>query len=358
MVFTNSPLVSYVNLSPNYNVRTQSSITKITVHHTAGKGTAKHYVDGFARKSRGASANYCIGYEGEIGMSVEEKNRAWTSSSSWNDQRAVTIEASNDVVGGNWHVSDATVASIINLCTDICQRNNIPQLVFDGTKNGSYTWHCFYASTACPGPYLKELTPYIVQKVNEKIAGGGGVTPVPTPSGNPYPKPTTTVKPGATGNNVKWIQYQLNLLSYGLVIDGSYGQATTNSVADFQYKNNLPVSGNCTVATINKLAAIQAPSGFIYGGIDYSHTFDPIYYGSRYADLAAAFGTDQNALFNHYIQNGIKEMRQACATFNVQIYAANYEDLRNAFGPLTSKNAKKYVDHYNTNGYAEGRIAI
>ncbi len=51
-------------------------------------------------------------------------------------------------------------------------------------------------------------------------------------------------------------------------------------------------------------------------------------------------------------------MRQACATFNVQVYAATYKDLRDAFGPLNSKTAKKYVDHYNTNGYAEGRIAI
>lgn len=357
MAFTNSPLVTYVNLSPNYNVRTQSKITKITVHHTAGVGTAKRYCDGFASKARGASANYCIGYQGDIGMSVEEKNRAWTSSSSWNDQRAVTIEASNDEVGGNWHVSDATVASIINLCVDICQRNQIPSLYFDGTKNGSYTWHCFYAATACPGPYLKQITPYIVQKVNDRLAGGG---PTPTPVVvNPYKKPTTTVKSGSTGESVKWIQFQLNTFGYGLVVDGSYGPATTNSVKDFQVKNGLPSTGNCDMKTINALDGSVTPSGsFVYGGIDYCHTFDPIYYGSKYADLAAAFGTDQAALFNHYIQFGIKEMRQACATFNVQVYAANYKDLRDAFGPLNSKTAKKYVDHYNTNGYAEGRIAI
>lgn len=357
MGFTNSPLVSYVNLSPNYNVRTQPKITKITVHHTAGVGTAKRYCDGFAKKSRGASANYCIGYDGEIGMSVEEKNRAWTSSSSWNDQRAVTIEASNDVVGGNWHVSDATVASIINLSVDICQRNQIPNLYFDGTKNGSYTWHCFYAATACPGPYLKEITPYIVQRVNEILAGGP--TPTPVPTGNPYPKPTSTVKSGSTGSNVKWIQYQLNTFGYGLVVDGSYGPATTNSVKDFQTKLGFSATGNCDMKTINALDSSITPGGsFVYNGIDYCHTFDPVYYGSKYADLAAAFGTDQAKLFQHYIQFGIKEMRQACATFNVQVYAANYEDLRNAFGPLNSKTAKKYVDHYNTNGYAEGRIAI
>jgi len=355
MGFTNSSLVTYVNLSPNYNVRTQSKITKITVHHTAGVGTAKHYVDGFAKKSRKASANYCIGYQGDIGMSVEEKNRAWTSSSSWNDQRAITIEASNDQVGGNWHVSDATVASIINLCVDICQRNAIPNLVYDGTKNGSYTWHCMYAATACPGPYLKQLTPYIVQKVNEKLAAG----PVPTPTtGNPYPMPTSAVKAGAKGDNVKWIQFQLNYLGYCLIVDGVYGQATVNSVADFQSKNGLSITGNCDTKTINKLAAITPTGNFVYGGIDYSHTFDPVYYGSKYADLAQAFGSDQAALFNHYIKYGIAEMRQANATFNVQIYAANYKDLRDAFGPLNAKTSKKYVDHYNTFGYAEGRIAI
>ena len=356
MAFTNSPLVSYVNLSPNYNVRNQPTITKITVHHTAGVGTAKRWCDGFARKERQASANYCIGYEGEIGMSVEEKNRAWTSSSSWNDHRAVTIEASNDVVGGNWHVSDATVASIINLCVDICKRNGMPGLYFDGTKNGSYTWHCFYAATACPGPYLKSITPYIVQRVNEIIAAGGGVTPQPVV--NPYKKPTSTVKSGSTGESVKWIQFQLNLFGYGLIVDGSYGPATTNAVKDFQGKNGLAQSGNCDQKTIAALENNVNPGSFVYGGIDYCHTFDPIYYGSKYPDLAQAFGTDATKLFNHYIQFGIKEMRQACETFNVQVYAATYQDLRDAFGPLNSKTAKKYVDHYNTNGYNEGRIAI
>jgi len=354
MAFTNSSLVSYVKLSPNYNRRNQSKITKITIHHMAAKWTAKQCVDSFAKASRKASANYCIGYDGGIGMSVEEKNRSWCSDSSWNDHRAVTIELSNDTIGGNWHVSDATIASCIKLCVDVCQRNGISQLIFDGTKNGSLTWHCFYAATACPGDYLKSVTNYIVQKVNEILSGA---TPSPSGSGNPYPKPTTTVKPGASGNSVKWIQYQLNLCGYGLILDGIYGQATTNSVADFQLNHKLAITGICDTKTINALNSIPV-NNFIYGGVDYSHTFDPVYYNAKYADLNQAFHGDSTKLFNHYINNGIPELRQACSTFNVQIYAANYADLRNAFGPLTPNNAKQYVDHYNTFGYKEGRIAI
>lgn len=62
-------------------------------------------------------------------MYVEEKNRAWTSSSPSNDNQAITIEVAND--GGantNWHISDKALAKLIDLCVDICKRNGIASL--------------------------------------------------------------------------------------------------------------------------------------------------------------------------------------------------------------------------------------
>lgn len=75
----------------------------------------------------------------------------------------------------------------------------------------------------------------------------------PQPVINPYTKPTTPVNKGAKGDNVKWIQYQLNIYNYGLDIDGSYGPATTKAVSDFQKKYKLSVTGNCDMNTINVL---------------------------------------------------------------------------------------------------------
>lgn len=50
----------------------------------------------FLPTSRQASCNYGIGVDGRVGMYVEEKNRSWCSSSSANDQRAITIECASD----------------------------------------------------------------------------------------------------------------------------------------------------------------------------------------------------------------------------------------------------------------------
>ena len=162
---SNSSLASKSILSPNYNKRTEK-ICKITPHHAAGVLTAESLAKIFSSKSRGASSNYVIGNDGKIILVVDESNRAWTSSSAWNDQRAITIEVSNSKTGGNWPISDAAYNSLINLCVDICKRNGIDKLEFTGDKNGSLTMHKMFKATACPGPYLESKMPEIASKVN------------------------------------------------------------------------------------------------------------------------------------------------------------------------------------------------
>ena len=130
-----SNLVSYRNLTRNYSRRT-APISKITIHHAAGVGTAQSIVDGFILAARKASANYCIGNDGKIGQSVLECHRAWTSSNAWNDNQAITIEVSNSQRGGDWPISDAAYKSLIDLCVDICQRNGIKAVNYTGTKSG------------------------------------------------------------------------------------------------------------------------------------------------------------------------------------------------------------------------------
>ena len=95
----------------------------------------------FANRNRQASSNYGIGSDGRVGLYVDEANRSWCSSSPDNDHQAITIEVANDVIGGNWHVSDVALAKLIDLCVDICERNGINRLVFTGNASGNLTLH-------------------------------------------------------------------------------------------------------------------------------------------------------------------------------------------------------------------------
>lgn len=168
---SNSPLVDYVKISPNKNSPRKYPITKITIHHMAGNLTVEQCGNVFYPTSRQASSNYSVGTDGRVGMYVEEKDRSWCSSSPENDHRAITIEVANDEIGGNWHVSDKALAKLIDLCTDICQRNGIKQLNFTGNANGNLTMHRYFASTLCPGPYLASKFPYIASEVNKRLSG-------------------------------------------------------------------------------------------------------------------------------------------------------------------------------------------
>ena len=146
-------------------------VCKITVHHMAGKLTAKQCGNIFANPNRNASSNYGIGYDGDIGCYVDEENRAWTSSNRENDCQAITIEVANSSNGHPWPISDASWNSLVNLCVDICRRYGF-RLTYDGTKNGSLTRHDMFANTNCPGPSLGARFPELAETVNKILDGG------------------------------------------------------------------------------------------------------------------------------------------------------------------------------------------
>ena len=183
---SNSSLVNYVAISPNSNPR-KNKIKKITIHHMAGNLSVETCGNVFSSGRRQASANYGIGSDGRVGMYVEEKNRAWTSSSPSNDHQAITIEVAND--GGantNWHVSDTALAKLIDLCVDICKRNGIASLNYTGNANGNLTRHNMFKNTTCPGPYLQSKFPYIAEEVNKRLRDNVTPTPAPNPSSGGY----------------------------------------------------------------------------------------------------------------------------------------------------------------------------
>lgn len=165
---SNSPLVDITMISPNSSPRT-TKIDTITIHHMAAVSSAEGCAASFLPASRQASANYCLGNDLKIALSVDESRRAWTSSSRENDNRAVTIEVSNSARGGDWPVSDEVLERLVQLCVDICRRNGIEKLNFTGDKTGNLTMHKWFASTACPGPCLEGKFPWIAQEVNRRL---------------------------------------------------------------------------------------------------------------------------------------------------------------------------------------------
>lgn len=180
MTFTNSPLVCKTQLSSKHNDR-QCAIEKITIHHAAGVMSFDALLNYVATCPRDMSANYVL-RQGKLGLVVEEKYRAWTSSSSWNDHRAVTIEVGNSSSGGQWPIADEDLTMLIKWCADVCIRNNIPKLYYDGTKNGTLTLHEMFAATSCPGPYIKSKLTYICNEANKIINSNGKETVVSTTS--------------------------------------------------------------------------------------------------------------------------------------------------------------------------------
>ena len=124
MSYTNSPLVTYTNITKNKTSPREHAIDTITIHCIVGQWTAKQGCDYFATTDRECSANYVVGKDGSIGLSVEEKDRSWCSSDRANDHRAITIEVASDT-SEPYAVRDKAFAALIDLVTDICKRNNI-----------------------------------------------------------------------------------------------------------------------------------------------------------------------------------------------------------------------------------------
>lgn len=175
MAYTNSNLVTYKNLTSDRTAPRNHKIDTITIHCYVGQVTAKQGCDYFVKTDRQVSSNYVVGYDGSIGLSVEEQNRAWTSSSPSNDHRAITIEVASDTKPP-YAITDKAMKALIELVADICKRNGIKKLLWKGDKNligqvdkQNMTVHKWFANTACPGEYLYEKHSYIADEVNKKL---------------------------------------------------------------------------------------------------------------------------------------------------------------------------------------------
>lgn len=163
--------INYEKNSNEFNPRNHI-IDTITIHCFVGQVTAKQGVDLLAIDDE-KSANYVIGYDGSIGINIPEKYRSWCSSNKDNDCRAVTIEVASDKTSP-YAVTSKAYESLISLCADICQRNNIKKLIWSDNKynrinhyNGcNMTVHRDFSNKECPGEYLYNRMGNIAFRVN------------------------------------------------------------------------------------------------------------------------------------------------------------------------------------------------
>lgn len=192
MAYTNSTLVNHTRISPNRNSPRKHAIDTITIHCVVGQVSVETLGNIFANPNRGASSNYGIGYDGRVGMYVEERDRSWCSSSPDNDHRAVTIEVASDM-SEPYAVTGKAYAALINLVADICKRNGIKKLVWSTDKNtrvyhlngANMTVHRDFDNKSCPGTYLYNHHADIAAKVNAKL--GAASTPAkPTPASGTF----------------------------------------------------------------------------------------------------------------------------------------------------------------------------
>ena len=197
MGFSNSSLATVKMISPNRTPNRNHAIDTITIHCFVGQVNAKRGCEVFQPSSKGASCNYVVGYDGSIGLCVEEKDRSWCTggykkvngvnvpirvngiSGSSNDYQAVTIEVACEAKHP-YAITEKAMAALIELCTDICRRNGIKKLLWSGDKNlvgnpakQNLTVHRWFANKACPGDYIYQRLGDIAAKVNAKL----GVTP-------------------------------------------------------------------------------------------------------------------------------------------------------------------------------------
>lgn len=180
MAYTNSALVAYTKLSPNHSGQRTHSIDRITPHCVVGQLSAETICDCFP-VGRDASCNYGIGTDGRVSLCVEEKNRSWCSSSSANDQRAVTIECASDKTEP-YAMNSAVYATLIKLCTDICKRNGKKKLLCFADKDKSLNYapksdemvitvHRWFANKSCPGNWLYARLGDLAEQVTAALGG-------------------------------------------------------------------------------------------------------------------------------------------------------------------------------------------
>lgn len=269
MSYSNSSLATYTKLSPNNSGLRAHAIDRISPHCVVGQCSIQSLGSWFELRSTRASSNYGIDKDGKIGLFVEEKNRSWCTSSSANDNRAITIECASDSTDP-YAMHDCVYTSLIKLCADICKRNGKTKLLWIPDKNKALNYspksdemlitvHRWFANKSCPGDWLYSRLGSLADQVNKLL---GAKTETAKPSTSTATTPVTSKSHpllklnSPEYNEVKTLQTYLNKFGANLVVDGLFGIKTYLAVREFQKANDLFVDGIVGPNTWGKLDSL------------------------------------------------------------------------------------------------------
>lgn len=178
MRYTDSPLVDCVRLSPNHSGIRTHKIDRITPHCVVGQLSAESIGDCFPN-GRNASCNYGVGYDGRQCLIVPEAYRSWCTSSAANDQRAITIEVASDKTEPYTFTNEA-YKGLLELCIDICKRNDINKVLWFGDKEKSLSYepkdgecvltvHRWFDNKSCPGDWMYSRMGNLADAINSRL---------------------------------------------------------------------------------------------------------------------------------------------------------------------------------------------
>ena len=194
---SNSTLVDCTVYSPNHSGKRTHALDTLTPHCVVGQLSAESIGACFP-KGRGASCNYGIGYDGRVCLIVDEANRSWCTSSSENDQRAITIECASDKTHP-YAMKAAVYEKLIQLCADICKRNGKTKVLWLGSKEKTLAYepksnemvltaHRWFANKSCPGDWLYSRYGELASRINALLgsadSGSAGSEDKPESSGS------------------------------------------------------------------------------------------------------------------------------------------------------------------------------
>lgn len=164
----------YSNVNHHWSLRS-SKIDTITIHCAVGLANSNSIARYLDTMTDDASANYCIGKDGDITCMIPEKYRSWCSSNTENDDRAITIEVASET-SSPYKVPTLAMAALIDLLVDICSRYDFRlKWSWDANerkkhlKGCNMTVHRDFAAKSCPGDFLYDNMAAIADSVNRKL---------------------------------------------------------------------------------------------------------------------------------------------------------------------------------------------
>lgn len=120
---------------------------------------------------------------------------------------------------------------------------NTPKQYAEYLKADGYATSSTYVSTL-----MNTVNKYNLSLFDNELSGVAE-----NPNRNPYAEPTKNVKYNTRGNDVRWLQVELNRRGFKLAVDGIAGSKTIDALMEFQKEAGLVPDGICGQKTCEKL---------------------------------------------------------------------------------------------------------